>query len=137
MSAEARVHHVQLPMPPGGARAARRFYQELLGLAELRHPQLDRPGVLRFALGPAQRLDLSEGLYTGVAPQAHLGLSLPQLQPLLARLRAVGVPVDESALDSGRAYTEDPFGNRLELRQLEGGRLAHEDHHVTQVRLAL
>ncbi|QPF76291.1 glyoxalase [Roseateles sp. DAIF2] len=134
---QALVDHVQLPMPPGGARAARRFYQELLGLAEQRDPALDRPGVLRFALGGAQRLDLSEGLYTGVAPQAHLALSVQDLTPVLQRLRAAGHPVDQARLADNLAYTEDPFGNRLKLLQSPGGALSRKDHHVTEVRLAL
>ncbi|HEX2011367.1 MAG TPA: VOC family protein [Roseateles sp.] len=134
---QALVDHVQLPIPPGGARAARRFYQELLGLAEQRGPLLDRPGVLRFALGGAQRLDLSEGAYTGVAPQAHLALSVQDLTPLLQRLRAAGHPVDPAQLSEGLAYTEDPFGNRLKLLQAGGGPLAREDHHVTELRIAL
>lgn len=132
----AQVDHVQLPIPPGGARTARRFYQELLGLAEWRDPVLDRPGVLRFALG-AQRLDLSEGAYTGVAPQAHLALSVQDLTPLLQRLRDAGHPVDPARLSEGLAYTEDPFGNRLKLLQASGGPLAREDHHVTELRIAL
>jgi catechol 2,3-dioxygenase-like lactoylglutathione lyase family enzyme len=133
----AGVDHVQLPMPPGGARSARRFYQELLGLDEFRSPALDRPGVLRFALGAAQRLDLSEGLYSGVAPQAHLALSLQDLAPVLQRLRAAGHPVDTARLSEGLAYAEDPFGNRLALLQAAGGALSRKDHHVTELRLAL
>jgi len=127
---QAHIDHVQLPMPLGGARAARVFYQELLGLPEVRSPLLDRPGVLRFALGAAQRLDLSEGLYTGVAPQAHLSLSVGDLVPLLQRLRGAGHPVDDAALEAGRAYAEDPFGNRLELLLQDRAPLSHNDHHV-------
>ncbi|MGN6831325.1 VOC family protein [Paucibacter sp. M5-1] len=134
----ALVHHVQLPMPPGGARVARRFYESLLGLREHRDPALDRPGVLRFALGGA-RLDLSEGLYSGVAPQAHLALTVQDLAPLLRRLQAAEHPVDRSLLSEGRAYTEDPFGNRLELIEApaETSPFVLRDHHVTELKLAL
>jgi hypothetical protein len=63
------VDHIQLPIPIGAAAQARAFYEDLLGLPEVRDPALDKPGTLRFSLG-WQRLDLSEGRYTGVAPMA-------------------------------------------------------------------
>lgn len=110
------VDHIQLPIDPGGSAASRAFYQDLLGLAEVRSPLLDRPGTLRFALG-AHRLDLTEGHYTGVAPQAHLALRVHGLEALAQRLRAAGLPIDRAPLPSGedRLYVEDPFRNRLEL----------------------
>jgi catechol 2,3-dioxygenase-like lactoylglutathione lyase family enzyme len=108
------VDHIQLPIPPRASPAARAFYEGLLGLREVRHPELDRPGVLRFSLG-WQRLDLSEGLYTGVAPQAHLALRVIGVARLADALEAAGHRVDRSAFTEGRAYVEDPFGNRLEL----------------------
>lgn len=110
------VDHIQLPIDPGGSPAAREFYQQLLGLAELRDPLLDRPGTLRFSLG-AHRLDLTEGRYTGVAPQAHLALRVHGLAQVAQRLQAAGLPIDRAPLPSGedRLYVEDPFRNRLEL----------------------
>ena len=110
------VDHIQLPIPIGGAAQARAFYQDLLGLPEVRHPELDRPGTLRFSLG-WQRLDLSEGRYTGVAPQAHIALRVQSLRSLTQRLHAAGLLVDAAPLPDGqeRVYVEDPFGNRLEL----------------------
>jgi catechol 2,3-dioxygenase-like lactoylglutathione lyase family enzyme len=131
------VDHVQLPMPPGGSAVARRFYQPALGLSEVRDPLLDRPGTLRFALG-AQRLDLREGASLAIAPQTHLALRLARLPAVLARLREHGHLVDESALDDGRAYTEDPFGNRLELIALAPQAASHDAEvwHVSRLRFA-
>lgn len=110
------LDHVQLPIDPGGSAAARGFYEGLLGLAEVRDPLLDRPGTLHYALG-THRLDLHEGHYTGVAPQAHLALRVIDLAAVASRLRAAGVLIDEAPLPSGedRLYVEDPFRNRLEL----------------------
>ncbi|HWH80764.1 MAG TPA: VOC family protein [Burkholderiaceae bacterium] len=110
------VDHIQLPIPPGTAAQARAFYQGLLGLREVRDPGLDRPGTLRFALG-RQRLDLSEGRYIGIAPQAHLALQVRSLRSLTRALHAAGLRIDVAPLPSGeeRIYVEDPFGNRLEL----------------------
>jgi len=110
------VDHIQLPIPIGAAAQARAFYEHLLGLPEVRHPQLDRPGILRYSLG-WQRLDLSEGRYTGVAPQAHVALRVQCLGTLTKALRAAGLRVDVAPLPAGeeRIYVEDPFGNRLEF----------------------
>jgi catechol 2,3-dioxygenase-like lactoylglutathione lyase family enzyme len=132
----AGVDHVQLPMEPGGSPQARRFYESLLGLREWRDPALDRPGVLRYALG-GQRLDLSEGRYSGVAPQSHLAIRARGVDGIARRLRGAGVLVQSAPLATGedRLFFEDPFGNRIELieaQALTAGR--HDD--VTQRALA-
>jgi len=137
MSATIHVDHVQLPIPVGGSAVARQFYEQALGLVERRDPLLDRPGTLRFDLG-GQRLDLSEGHYIGVAPQAHLALQVRELDALVERLRHDGHPVDVARLSDGRAYTEDPFGNRIELVAAPEEPVLHrEPHHVSQLRISL
>ena len=127
------VDHIQLPIPPGASPVARAFYEGLLGLREVRHPELDRPGVLRFSLG-WQRLDLSEGLYIGVAPQAHLALRVAGVARLADTIEAAGHRVDRSAFTDGHVYVEDPFGNRLELIELPSGSfeapLVHRVQHL-------
>ena len=125
------VDHIQLPIPLGAAAQARGFYQDLLGLTEVRHPELDRPGTLHFSLG-WQRLDLSEGRYTGVAPQAHIALRVQRLRSLTKRLHEAGLRVDAAPLANGqeRIYVEDPFGNRLELIEPAAGFLeTNEKNH--------
>jgi catechol 2,3-dioxygenase-like lactoylglutathione lyase family enzyme len=130
------VDHVQLPIPVGAAREARRFYEELLGLKEVRDPQIDRPGTLRFSLG-WQRLDLTEGCYTGVAPQAHLALRVSGLDALARKLVDAGVLVDAASLvDAHRLYVDDPFGNRLELIEPEEPDLMSA-RHVTSLQIAV
>ena len=113
------VDHIQLPIPIGGAPQARAFYEDLLGLPEVRDAALDKPGTLRLSLG-WQRLDLTEGRYTGVAPQAHVALRVQGLRALTKTLHAAGLRIDAAPLASGedRVYVEDPFGNRLELIEL-------------------
>jgi len=130
------VDHIQLPIPIGAAAQARAFYEGLLGLSEVRHPALDKPGTLRFSLG-WQRLDLSEGFYTGVAPQAHLALSVQGLAAIVHRLRQAGVPFEEAPLDDvARLYVEDPFGTRLELIDALAG-ISHQHHTIADVRLSV
>ena len=112
------LHHVQVSITPGGEPAARRFYSELLGLAEVKKPASlgDRGGVW-FACGDQQ-------LHCGVEPAAarsrrHPALLTDDLETLRSRLLASGVPIAEDRQIPGfrRFYAEDPFGNRIELLQ--------------------
>jgi catechol 2,3-dioxygenase-like lactoylglutathione lyase family enzyme len=112
------LHHVQVAITAGGEAAARRFYAELLGLAEVEKPASlgDRGGVW-FACGDQQ-------LHCGVEPpvarsRRHPALLTDDLETLRARLSAHGVPIVEDRQIPGyrRFYTEDPFGNRIELLQ--------------------
>jgi catechol 2,3-dioxygenase-like lactoylglutathione lyase family enzyme len=114
------LDHVQVAAPPGCETAARRFYGELLGLPELPKPApLRSRGGAWFALSGGQ-------LHVGVAEpfrpatQAHPALRLTDtaaLEVLAGRLAAAGAPVRWDAELPGvrRFFTEDPWGNRLEL----------------------
>ncbi|HEY9065842.1 MAG TPA: VOC family protein [Burkholderiaceae bacterium] len=131
------MDHVQLPLPVGGSKQARAFYEGLLGLREVRDPAHDRPGSLRYALGWG-RLDLREGMYSGVAPQAHLALRVQGLAAITQRLRRAGVPVDDAPLiDAGRIYVVDPFGNRLELIEPATDDGLETSRRITDVRIAI
>jgi ribosomal protein S18 acetylase RimI-like enzyme len=111
----AGLHHVQLAAPPGAEDAARAFYGDVLGLPELPKPELLRArGGVWFACGDHQ---LHVGIAEPFAParKTHPALAVPRAAdlPVLAeRLQAAGRPI---AWDGPRIYTEDPFGNRLEL----------------------
>ncbi|MGC1549217.1 MAG: VOC family protein [Rhodanobacter sp.] len=111
------LDHVQLAMPPGGEEAARSFYHQALGLTELeKPPQLAARGGVWFACGSLQ-------LHLGVedefrpAKKAHPALIVKQLDSLLAQLREAGFEAldDVSIPGVRRAFTADPFGNRIEL----------------------
>jgi GNAT superfamily N-acetyltransferase len=107
------VDHVQVAAPPGGEEAARTFYGELLGLAELPKPErLRARGGAWFAVGDQQ---LHVGIEEPFAParKAHPALAVPHdLRALAERIEAAGHGVQ---WDGPRIYVEDPFGNRLEL----------------------
>jgi catechol 2,3-dioxygenase-like lactoylglutathione lyase family enzyme len=118
------LDHVQLAAPPGCEDAARRFYGDLLGLPELAKPAALRArGGVWFAVGAAQ---LHIGVDDGFTParKAHPGLRVPadQLARLADRLAAAGASVrwDECLPGVRRFYTEDPWGNRLELLAAPG-----------------
>jgi catechol 2,3-dioxygenase-like lactoylglutathione lyase family enzyme len=109
--------HVQLAMPPGREADARAFYVGACGMTELPKPaELARRGGAWFASGALQ-------LHLGAEPdfrpsaKAHPGLRCADLEGLLVRLRERGYEVTEDANVPGvrRAFTSDPFGNRIEL----------------------
>ena len=113
------IDHIQLAMPAGREDLARRFYAGLLELVELPKPaHLAARGGAWFQCGPLQ-------LHVGVeadfkpAKKAHPGLLVDDLAALLVRLEAAGYAVkyDEPLEGFERAFTADPFGNRIELLQ--------------------
>jgi catechol 2,3-dioxygenase-like lactoylglutathione lyase family enzyme len=112
------IDHVQIAAPPGCEPEARRFYCELLGLAEIDKPEALRArGGVWFSLGDQQ-------LHVGIEPdftparKAHpaLRVAASRLAALAARLAQAGAPVhwDSALRGTRRFYTEDPWGNRLE-----------------------
>jgi catechol 2,3-dioxygenase-like lactoylglutathione lyase family enzyme len=113
------LDHVQVAAPPDCERDARRFYGELLGLAELEKPEALRArGGAWFACGNQQ-------LHVGVAEQfapatkAHPALLVraASLDALARRLADAGRTVqwDDTIPGTRRFFTADPWGNRIEL----------------------
>ena len=113
------LDHVQVAAPAGSEADARRFYGELLGLAELPKPEtLQARGGVWFACGDRQ---LHVGIAEPFAPatKAHPALlvRLADLDRLAERLEAGGCKVqwDDAIPGTRRFYTADPWGNRIEL----------------------
>ena len=113
------LDHVQIAAPEGCEAAARRYFGELVGLAEIEKPEpLRARGGAWFALGERQ-------LHVGVekdfepARKAHVGLRVEaaELGPLAERLASAGAPVawDDALPGERRFYSEDPWGNRIEF----------------------
>lgn len=123
MAKALALDHLQLAMPRGEEAAARAFYGRVLGLAEIPKPEpLATRGGLWFQCGPQQ-------LHLGVeddfrpAKKAHPAFVVDDLAALAKELRTEGYPVvlDSVQLEGGRRiFTEDPFGNRVELTQMSG-----------------
>ncbi len=114
------IDHVQVAAPPGCEAAARAFYGGVLGLDEL-----PKPPVLAAMGGcwlRAGDVELHVGVEDPFAParKAHPGLVVDDLEALRTRLAAAGVGVrdDDAIPGTKRFYADDPFGNRLEFRQL-------------------
>jgi catechol 2,3-dioxygenase-like lactoylglutathione lyase family enzyme len=112
------IDHVQLAIPPGGEVLARRFYGELLGLTEIvKSPNLATRGGAWFRCGSLQ-LHLGVEYEFRPARKAHPALLVRDLANLLKTLSAAGCEVKfdaEPVHGFDRAFTSDPFGNRIEL----------------------
>lgn len=116
------IDHVQLAMPAGREDAAREFYGRLLGIPEVRKPpELQKRGGCWFEKGDV-RIHLGVDPDFRPARKAHPGLRVRGFGTLVAALREAAYEVsDDDFLAGGprRAFVFDPFGNRLELIELE------------------
>jgi catechol 2,3-dioxygenase-like lactoylglutathione lyase family enzyme len=116
------LDHVQLAMPPGREAEARGFYQDLLGIPEVRKPaNLAKRGGCWFESG-ALKVHLGVEADYRPARKAHPAFIVDDLAALSAKLSKAGYPVrtDEPLEGYTRVYVDDPFGNRLELMQPDG-----------------
>jgi catechol 2,3-dioxygenase-like lactoylglutathione lyase family enzyme len=108
------LDHVQLACPAGGEDAAREFYGGLLGLREIEKPAALRArGGVWFECGQAQQLHLGVEEAFAPARKAHPALLVSDIDALAERLGDVRWDTDLPGYR--RFYTDDPFGNRLEL----------------------
>jgi catechol 2,3-dioxygenase-like lactoylglutathione lyase family enzyme len=111
--------HVQLAMPKGREEQARQFYVDVLGFDEVPKPDaLAARGGCWFESGDV-RLHLGVELDFQPAKKAHPALLVSDLRALAATLEASGCAVreDEPLPGYDRLFTDDPFGNRIELMQ--------------------
>jgi catechol 2,3-dioxygenase-like lactoylglutathione lyase family enzyme len=109
------IDHVQVAMPPGGEDEARAFYGGVLGMDELPKPVgLRERGGCWFRAG-GQELHVGVEAEFAPARKAHPGLVVSDLVAIRARL---SVYEDDDSIEGvDRLFVDDPFGNRLEVRQ--------------------
>lgn len=126
MSADGRqpggvrgLHHVSLVVSDLSRAAG--FYGDLLGLVRLARPDLGFPG-LWYELGGGQALHLlqvpnPDPVERGVrgGRDRHLALMVEELDAIVVRLEAAGIPVDRSRSGRPAVFFRDPDGNTLEL----------------------
>ena len=111
------LDHVQLAMPPDSEQPARDFYAGVLGLTEVpKPPELLANGGVWFVSGSVM---LHLGIEESFTParKAHVALLVADLDDTGRELEAAGCSFkpDDRVPGRARAYTEDPFGNRIEL----------------------
>jgi catechol 2,3-dioxygenase-like lactoylglutathione lyase family enzyme len=114
------IDHVQVAAPEGCEAEARAFYGGLLGLEELPKPEALRVrGGCWFRVGE-QELHVGVDRPFAPARKAHPGFVVSDLAELAARLSGAGIAVDpdDSIPGAQRFHVADPFGNRLEFRQV-------------------
>lgn len=113
------LDHLQMTIPEGGEEAARDFFIGLLGFTEVAKPAvLQSSGGLWLEAGP---VNLHIGIETPFAPnkKGHPAFLVNDLDEVIAKLEhANAVLKDDKQLPGyRRKFTEDPFGNRIELMQ--------------------
>jgi catechol 2,3-dioxygenase-like lactoylglutathione lyase family enzyme len=111
------LDHVQLAMPVGGEDDAQAFYEGVLGLPRVTKPEpLARRGGCWFAHGAVH---LHLGAEDGFVParKAHPAFVVADVEALAAVVEAAGHEVrwNDELPGVRRFYTDDPFGNRIEL----------------------
>lgn len=115
------LDHVQLAMPKGREQEARQFYAALLGLPETPKPsQLAQRGGCWFERGSV-KVHLGVEADFRPARKAHPAFLVDDLASLVERLAKAGHPAshDEPLQGCTRVFIDDPFGNRIELIELE------------------
>ncbi|MCJ7841012.1 VOC family protein [Lederbergia sp. NSJ-179] len=116
-----KIDHVQLAAPKNSENQARQFFSGILGFTELEKPEeLRKRGGVWFSAGLNQ---LHIGIEESFSPakKAHPAFEVVNLEALKQHLSNHGVEyiVDPHLPDANRIYTDDPFGNRIELLEWE------------------
>lgn len=121
-----RVQHVSIPVPEGGSRTAKEFYGEVLGLREKRVPRsLDAATLTWFDVGTDEH-ELHcyvDDEYQNRSTAQHLCFEVGDLAAIKQRINAAGVrlePEPTAIHNRPRAFVRDPFGNLIELTQING-----------------
>jgi catechol 2,3-dioxygenase-like lactoylglutathione lyase family enzyme len=112
------IDHVQISVPRGAEDEARRFYCDLLGLAEIEKPEALRGrGGLWLAAGALQVHIGTEDGAARDATKAHVAYRVDDVAAWRERLAQSGIDVIESIAIPGydRFEFRDPFGNRVEM----------------------
>jgi RimJ/RimL family protein N-acetyltransferase/catechol 2,3-dioxygenase-like lactoylglutathione lyase family enzyme len=120
MTAVLSLEHVQLDIPPGGEEIARAFYADVLALPVMTKPASLNPRGAWFHTGTGE-LHLSVVPDARPAVKGHAAIRVRGLDALAARCEAAGHAVEHDHRYPGRNrfYVRDPFGNRIELFQLD------------------
>jgi|TARA_R110002110_G_scaffold158059_4_gene355214 catechol 2,3-dioxygenase-like lactoylglutathione lyase family enzyme len=113
------IDHVQLATPIGAEVEARGFYVEVLGLVEVPKPaELAKRGGAWFEAGDV-RLHIGGEAPFVPALKAHPALTISNLVEFV-EARNLDVAWNTEIEGLTRCHIDDPFGNRIELIQVDG-----------------
>jgi catechol 2,3-dioxygenase-like lactoylglutathione lyase family enzyme len=120
-----RLQHVSVPMPPGGAGQARRFYGEALGLEEIPPPaDLGHLSLVWFRAGEGghELHCFTEERLGPNSPAQHLCLQVDDIEAFKERVAGHGVELEpaDPIRQRPRCFVHDPFGNLVELTEIRG-----------------
>ncbi len=111
------LDHMQISMPVGGEEKAAEFYVGVLGLTQVpKPPPINAKGGCWFEEGDVH-LHLGAEEDFRPAKKAHPALLIDDLDQLKAKLAEAGYEVRPGSVIHGISqwFTDDPFGNRIEL----------------------
>jgi catechol 2,3-dioxygenase-like lactoylglutathione lyase family enzyme len=117
------LHHVSIPVLPGQLEDGREFYTRALGLEEIPAPNEFAPDrVVWFRLGERELHLFKEVDANTPISERHLALEVDDLDAARRRFDEHGVTVEEadSIHNRPRLYVRDPFGNKLEITEIQG-----------------
>ena len=118
------IDHVQVTVPKERESEAKRFYGEVLGLAEIEKPEaLKQRGGAWYAIGNAQFHLVIEAAAEGGGSRRHVCFRVGDLERMRARVGAAGFAIAEEEPQADglrRFFTRDPAGNRVEIGERTG-----------------
>lgn len=115
----ARLHHVNLGVPPDGADAEADFLMGVLGYRKVEPPpEAQGFGARWYETDDGTQVHLSLDPEHQPAARAHTAIEFgDDLDAVAARLRGAGVEFGDNEFDGRRIlFCQDPAGNRWELR---------------------
>ena len=116
------LQHVNIVVPPGGTKAAMRFYTGIFGLTPIPKPAgTDRSQGGWLSLDGNQQIHISERDGPRNA-DAHFAIVVRDFDSTRARITAAGAPwTDQEDIFGGRrGFTRDSAGNRVEVLEASG-----------------
>jgi catechol 2,3-dioxygenase-like lactoylglutathione lyase family enzyme len=115
-----KIDHIQVAIPAGRLPDALAFYTQVLFFLRVPKPaELDQSGAWLIS-GPVN-LHLGEEADFTASPRAHPALLVDNFAEIIEAARRCNHPVRIDAGPTGylRASVFDPFGNRIEVMQLD------------------
>lgn len=118
-----KIDHVQLTIPADSESEARKFYSGVLGLEEIEKPaSLKASGGVWFIIAGAElHLGVENPKGEGDFSKAHTAFEVKSLNKIRVHLVQNGVDIkEEIAIPGRKRFTfRDPFGNRIELLEID------------------